>query len=131
LPVKLGPGNAKLASAILNEILCDDTFKGNGVEEFHSGNRQLIEQQARDVLSNDPALRRLMIHTLWLKWGLDKSYGHSAAIQALENGWAFKEYSSNYPLLTLPEYEKLVADFEKLTATEFANLLTLYTQRKQ
>jgi hypothetical protein len=34
LPVRPGPGNAKLGAALLNEILGEDFLKGNGVEAF-------------------------------------------------------------------------------------------------
>ena len=50
------------------------------------------------------------MRTMWVKWGLDKSYARSTAVQALEEGWAFKAYSSQYPLLTLQEYEVLVVN---------------------
>ena len=38
IPIKPGPGNAKLASAMLNEIFCGNVFTGNGVEEFLAHN---------------------------------------------------------------------------------------------
>ncbi len=128
LPVMLGPGSAMIASAMLNEILCDDVLKGNGVEEFRVENRNIVEKKAKDVLKNDPLLRELMIHTLWVKWILDKAFNRDSAVTALEGGWAFKTYSSQYPPMPLREYQGLVTNFEEQTALELGKYLEAHSK---
>ncbi len=128
IPIKLGPGNAKLASAMLNEILCGNVFKGNGVEELLAENTGSVRAAAQDILKADPLLRQLMAHTLWVKWGLDKAFGRNEAVAALENGWAFQTYSSEYPLLPLPEYEILVSRFESKTVLELERYIEKHSK---
>jgi hypothetical protein len=128
--IKLGPGNAKLASAMLNEILCGHVFKGNGVEEFLTENTRSVRAAAQDILKADPLLRQLMAHTLWVKWGLDKAFNRNEALACLEKGWAFQTYSSEYPLLALPEYEMLVAAFERQTISELENYIKKHSEGK-
>jgi hypothetical protein len=128
--IKLGPGNAKLASAMLNEILCGHVFKGNGVEEFLTENTRSVRAAAQDILKADPLLRQLMAHTLWVKWGLDKAFNRNEALVCLEKGWAFQTYSSEYPLLALPEYEMLVAAFERQTISELENYIKKHSEGK-
>lgn len=130
IPIKLGPGNAKLASAMLNEILCGHVFKGNGVEEFLTENTRSVRAAAQDILKADPLLRQLMAHTLWVKWGLDKAFNRNKALVCLEKGWAFQTYSSEYPLLALPEYEMLVAAFERQTISELENYIKKHSEGK-
>jgi hypothetical protein len=130
IPIKLGPGNAKLASAMLNEILCGNVFKGNGVEELLAENAGFVRAAAQDILKADPLLRQLMAHTLWVKWGLDKAFNRNEALVCLEKGWAFQTYSSEYPLLTLPGYEMLVAAFEKQTTLELENYIKKHSEGK-
>jgi hypothetical protein len=130
IPIKLGPGNAKLASAMLNEILCGHVFKGNGVEEFLTENTRSVRAAAQDILKADPLLRQLMAHTLWVKWGLDKAFNRNEALVCLEKGWAFQTYSSEYPLLALPEYEMLVAAFERQTISELENYIKKHSEGK-
>jgi hypothetical protein len=130
IPIKLGPGNAKLASAMLNEILCGHVFKGNGVEEFLTENTRSVRAAAQDILKADPLLRQLMAHTLWVKWGLDKAFNRNEALACLEKGWAFQTYSSEYPLLALPEYEMLVAAFERQTISELENYIKKHSEGK-
>jgi len=113
LPIKLGPGNAKLASAILNEILSEDTFGGNGVESFRAENSDSVRQKAQTFMEQDSLLRELMAKTLWVKWLLDKAFNRTASVATLENGWAFRNYSSDYPMPTLKEYKTLVAKFQR------------------
>lgn len=123
LPIKLGPGNAKIASAMLNEILSEDVLRGNGVELFRSENKQLIEQRARQVMTEDLTLREVMGKTLWVKWLLDKSFNRTASVATLENGWAYQIYSREYPMPTLEEYESIVTDFEKKAVSELGKYL--------
>ena len=130
IPIKLGPGNAKLASAMLNEILCGNVFKGNGVEEFLAENTCSVRAAAQDILKADPLLRQLMTHTLWVKWGLDKAFNRDEAVACLEKGWAFQTYSSEYPLPTLPEYGILVASFERQTILELENYIKKHSEGK-
>lgn len=130
IPIKLGPGNAKLASAMLNEILCGNVFKGNGVEEFWSDNAPSVREASQDILKGDPLLRQLIVHTLWVKWGLDKAFNRNEAATSLEKGWAFRTYSSDYPLLPLPEYEALVAGFEKQTILELEKYVQAHSHGK-
>jgi hypothetical protein len=130
IPIKLGPGNAKLASAMLNEILCGNVFRGNGVEEFWAENALIVWQAAQDILKTDPLLRQLIAHTLWVKWGLDGAFNRTEAATSLEKGWAFQAYSSDYPLLPLKEYEALVAIFEKRTILELEKYIEVHSKRK-
>jgi len=123
LPIKLGPGNAQIASAMLNEILSEDVFRGNGVELFRSENRQLIEEKARKVMKDDLTLREVMAKTLWVKWLLDKAFNRIASVATLENGWAYQIYSSEYPMPTLEEYESIVTNFEKKMEFELGKYL--------
>lgn len=128
IPIKLGPGNAKLASAMLNEILCANVFRGNGVEEFLAENQHSIRAAAQDMLRADKPLQQIMAHTLWVKWGIDKAYGRNQVVESLENGWAFQTYSSEYPLLPLPEYETLVTHFEKQTVMELEKYIESHSK---
>jgi hypothetical protein len=130
IPIKLGPGNAKLASAMLNDMLCGNVFKGNGVEQFLAENAPSVRTTARDILRADPLLRQLMGHTLWVKWMLDKAFNQNEAITRLEKGWAFQTYSSQYALLTLPEYEILVGSFEKQTMRELEMYIKRHSERQ-
>jgi hypothetical protein len=121
--IKLAPGGAKIASAILNDILSEDALKGNGVEAFRAQNGQMIEQKAKQLMEDDPEVRELMGHTLWVKWLLDKAYHRDAAVVNLEKSWAFSLYSEQHPPLTLKEYEALVERFEDQTAKALAEYL--------
>jgi hypothetical protein len=123
IPIKLGPGIANLASAMLNEILGSNVFKGNGVEEFLAENKLSVRAEAQNILKADPLLRQLLGHTLWVKWGLDKAFGRDDLAMSLEKGWAFQTYSSEYPLLSLKDYETLVVNFERQTALELQRYL--------
>jgi hypothetical protein len=130
IPIKMGPGNAKLASAMLNEMLGSNVFKGNGVEEFLAENTLFVRAEAQKILKADPLLLQLMGHTLWVKWGLDKAFGRDDLALSLENGWAFKTYSSAYPLLSLSDYETLVTNFEKQTVLELGRYLEKHSKRE-
>jgi len=128
LPIKLGPGNAKVASAMLNEILNDDVFQENGVNEFRAQNKQQIAQKAKSVLEQDPLLRQLMIHTLWVKWLLDKAINRNFVVLAHENGWAFELYSAQYSLLPIKDYDVLVTEFENQTMQALGNYLESHSK---
>jgi hypothetical protein len=108
---------------MLNEILSEDVFRGNGVELFRSENRQLIEEKARKVMKDDLTLREVMAKTLWVKWLLDKAFNRIASVATLENGWAYQIYSSEYPMPTLEEYESIVTNFEKKMEFELGKYL--------
>jgi hypothetical protein len=71
-----------------------------------------------------------MGHTLWVKWMLDKAFNQNEAITRLEKGWAFQTYSSQYALLTLPEYEILVGSFEKQTMRELEMYIKRHSERQ-
>jgi hypothetical protein len=130
IPIKLGPGNARLASAMLNEILCDNTFKGNGVEEFLAENTHAVRDAAQAILEEDPLLRKIIGHSLWVKWGLDKAFNRHDAITSLESGWAFQTYSEEYPLLSVSAYETLVDNFEKQTALELGRYIREHSKKE-
>ncbi len=129
LPIKLGPGNALIASCMLNEILSEDVFRGNGGEQFRSENRQTIQQKAQSIMREDATLREVMVKTLWVKWLLDKVHNRMVSVSALENSWAYQIYSSKYFMPTLKEYEIIVTSFEKKTAYELGKYLIEHSQK--
>jgi hypothetical protein len=131
LPIKLGPGNAKLASAMLNDILSDDVFRGNGVETFRAENRQSVKQKVQNLLVEDPMLREVMAKTLWVKWLLDKAFNRTPSVTTLENSWAYQTYSSDYAMPTLKEYETLVETFERRMEYELGKYLIEHSRGGQ
>lgn len=114
LCVKRGAGNAHIASSIINEILNDDVFRGDGVEKFRIENHNFIISEAKKTLNDDEFLRSFIGSTLWVKWLEDKAFQRNKNVSLLESGWAFKVYSNVYPMPTLKEYQKQVIKFEDL-----------------
>lgn len=129
LPVKLGTGQAKIASAMLNEMMSDDVCTGNGVEAFRAENRTLLQNKAEQLLGSDHLLRQLIGHTLWVKWLIDNAHGHAVAVAELESGWCYKALSSDYPMPSLEQYEKLVTQFERHLEDELGKYLEAHSAR--
>ena len=105
--------------------LMEDNFP---IVDFRSQNRQMVEQKAKQIMKDDPIIRELMAHTLWVKWILDKAYGRNTEVSELEKGWAFSFYSTSYPLLSIKDYETLVAKFEDHTTNELEKYLKAHSK---
>lgn len=91
LPIKLGPGNDRLSSAMLNEILSENVFRGNGVESFRAENSESIKLKIQTLVEQDLTLREVMAKTLWVKWLLDKAYNRTISVTTLENSLGISE----------------------------------------
>ncbi len=130
-PYLFGPGSGSFASAVLNEVLAEDLFRGNGVEELRARDPDQVRAAAREMMLNAPTIRELLAQTLWLKWGADRAYSRTAAIQSLESSWAFREYASKRGLPSLEEYEKQVLLVEQETKRERAELIEAIKQARE
>jgi hypothetical protein len=119
-PYLFGPGSGPFASAVLNEVLGEDLFRGGGVEELRAGDPDRVQAAAREMMLNAPIMRELLAETLWLKWAADRAYNRTSAIQCLESSWAFREYASERGLPSLEEYEKQILLVEQEAKAERA-----------
>ncbi len=107
-PYLFGPGSGVFASAVLNEVLAEGLFSGNGVEELRTNNPEEVRAAAKEMMDTAPVMRELIVQTLWVKWLADRAHNRTAAIQTLESSWAFLEYASDRGVPTLKEFEQQI-----------------------
>lgn len=127
--VKLGVGKAPVAGLLLNYIFADDVLQPEDPavaaagREFAALAGDALADRAQELLQNFPVLRRPLLSTLWVKRFIDLAHGRKSVVDALDRSWVFRTYSDNYPLLTAPQYEIAVGDFEQQLEVELADYL--------
>lgn len=120
-PYLFGPGSGVFASAVLNEVLTENLFEGDSIEEFRANNPEEVCAAAKEMMETVPVMRELLVQTLWVKWITDRAYTRSAAVKILETSWAFTEYASDRGAPTMDEFEKQISLAEHETKRQRAD----------
>ncbi len=127
--VKLGAGKAPVAGLLLNYIFADEVLQPDDLavaaagREFASLAGSALADRARELLQNFPVLRRPLLSTLWVKRFTDLAHERRSLVDALDRSWVFRTYSDRYSLLTAPQYEIAITDFEQQLEVELADYL--------
>jgi hypothetical protein len=129
IPLKLGPGKARLAGMLLNHIFADEVLLPANPGELAAVRQfaiagHLLADRTKQLLEAFPVLRRALISTLWVKRFVDLAQGRNALVAALDRSWAFSAYSSDYPLPTVKEYEIIVRDFDEQLGVELGDYIS-------
>jgi len=127
-PYLFGSGSGVFASAVLNEVLTQNLFEGDQIEQFLTDNPEEVRAAAKEMMETVPVMRELLGQTLWVKWVVDHAYNRLAAIKTLETSWAFTEYAADLGPPSMDEFEKQISIAEQETKRQRADWIEAIEQ---